>query len=156
MASVLSFDGIDAADIARFWIWVEKSDSCWEWVGRRDKHGYGRANTSVGGRFAHRLSWFIKHGSISDLTIDHACHNTSCVNPDHLRPATTKQNAENLLPVRAASGYRGVYRSRNKWCAAVNHNGVRHNLGSFDTPEEANAAVTALRNELFTHNLLDR
>jgi len=156
MASVLPFDKIDTIDIARFWVWVEKTDSCWEWVGRTTKLGYGVANTSDGKRLAHRMSWYIKHGSISDLAIDHACHNPACVNPDHLRMATAKQNAENLLPVRASSGYRGVYAAGRKWQAEVTHNGVSHRIGKFESPEAAHEAVVAMRNKLFTHNILDR
>lgn len=155
MTTVRQFDKIDASDISRFWIWVEKSENCWEWVGNKDRLGYGIANTSDGKRLAHRMSWFISNGSIDDRDIDHVCHNTSCIKPEHLRPATAKENAENLLPVRAASGYRGVYKAGKKWMAGVKHNGTDYRIGEFDTPEQANSAVVALRNKLFTHNILD-
>lgn len=44
---------------------------------------------------------------------------------------------------RNTSGYRGVYKKRNKWRASIYSDGKAHALGSYDTPEEANEAVQA-------------
>jgi hypothetical protein len=44
----------------------------------------------------------------------------------------------------------------NKWQGRVRHNGKTYHAGVFETVDEAEVAVIALRNELFTHNLLDR
>jgi hypothetical protein len=157
MASVLDKSMLDTSDLARFWIWVEKTDTCWNWTGRTDAKGYGRMQTSSGQFLTHRISWAIEHGTTdSGLFLDHACHNAACVRPDHLRLATVKQNAENLLPVRAASGYRGVYPAKGKWSAMVKHNGKIYRSGKHLTPESANEAAIEMRNQLFTHNLLDR
>jgi hypothetical protein len=95
------------------------------------------------------------------LYIDHMCHTPACVNPDHLRAVTNKQNAENHngQPCSAnTSGIRGVYwHIRDKrWVARVRHNGKFISVGSFLTAEEAESAVIAKRNELFTHNDADR
>ena len=38
----------------------------------------------------------------------------------------------------------------------MGHRGVHHYLGLFPTLEQAEAAVVAKRNELFTHNDMDR
>lgn len=145
-------------DEARFWIWVEKGEGCWEWQGADGGAGYGLWH--VGGRTigAHRASWAIANGRDipPGMHIDHMCHNTMCVNPGHLRLATPKQNAENYLPVRAASGYRGVYQKGDRWYVRVRHNRRLHSRGGFDTAEEANRVAIALRNELYTHNILDR
>jgi hypothetical protein len=56
------------------------------------------------------------------------------------------------------SGYRGVHwdSRQRKWRASVRHNSKAHHAGRFDSPEEANRAVIALRNKLFTHNEQDR
>ena len=59
----------------------------------------------------------------------------------------------------SASGVRGVhFRNdlRKPWVAVVTHNGKAVRVGSFNSVEEAEAAVIAKRNELFTHNDLDR
>lgn len=153
----ISLDVNHPVDEARFWIWVEKGDSCWEWQGVVNSNGYGR--WSVGGKQfgAHRASWEIANGPIPDgAVIDHKCHNKICVNPDHLHPVTHKANIENYLPVRASSGYRGVHKKGSKWGAYVRHNRKLHYGGLFDSPEEANEAAIALRAKLFTNSLTDR
>jgi hypothetical protein len=94
------------------------------------------------------------------MEIDHTCHNRLCVKPDHLRVVTRKQNLENLTGWRSnnTSGIRGVSwdKSRNKWMASLKHNGQKMNLGRYESQAEAEAVVVAKRNELFTHNDLDR
>ena len=80
---------------------------CWLWVGHVNAHGYGLAGVRVAGRSvsrrAHRLVWENLVGQIPDgLFIDHTCRVRSCVNPDHLRIVTKRQNSlENSLGVTA-------------------------------------------------------
>lgn len=77
----------------RFWEKVEKGPGCWEWLSSKWRDGYGRF--SVMGRRvpAHRVSWELSRSKIPDgLVIDHLCKNTSCVNPDHLEPVTSREN----------------------------------------------------------------
>lgn len=150
-------------DLARFWSKVNKAgeNECWHWTGKRNKKGYGRIKIS--GRFVmvHRYSWELVHPAIPEgKEIDHRCHTPNCVNPKHLRVVTRKQNMENLSGPRSdnRSGYRGVtYDPRSKlYVARVNHHGEKHIAGWFRTAEDANTAVIELRNELFTHNEVDR
>ena len=48
----------------------------------------------------------------------------------------------------SSSGYKGVYKRRNnKWNAQVRRNKKLHDLGTFDTPEEANIAVIKFNNK---------
>jgi hypothetical protein len=56
------------------------------------------------------------------------------------------------------SGIRGVSwcRPRRCWVAYIGHNGKRLYIGGFPSLAEAEAAVIAKRNELFTHNEADR
>lgn len=146
----------------RFWSKVDKTGTCWLWRGSTNNMNYGMM--SVGGRYsrmhlAHRLSYQLKHGEIPDgLYIDHICHVRLCVNPDHLRLASPKQNIENHQGAQSnsGSGYRGVYRRGGRWSAQVQHHGKIHYAGLYDSPEEANAVAQALRKELFTHNDWDR
>jgi hypothetical protein len=53
---------------------------------------------------------------------------------------------------------RGVYWNKRKkrWHAQISHNDETIYVGSFGDLQEADAAVTAKRNELFTHNDADR
>lgn len=150
-------------DYTRFWSHVEKAgeNECWNWTSLKNPKGYGRIK--IGKRFvmAYRYSWELVNPPIPDgKELDHRCHNTSCVNPKHLRVVTRKQNIENLSGPRSdnRSGYRGViFDPRSgRYLARVTHNHERHHAGWFDTPEEANVAVVALRNKLFTHNEADR
>lgn len=149
-------------DVAfRFWPKVDKSGECWEWTAEIGRSGYGRF--WLGGRrqYAHRVAYELANGPIpSEMMIDHMCHNLTCVNPDHLRPVTNKQNHENLKGATStsSSGVLGVswYAVTGKWRGAVGHEGRTIHVGYFDTVAEAEAAVIAKRNELFTHNRLDR
>lgn len=81
----------------RFASKIIKGDGCWLWSGARQAGGYGRFMVSSSPRvlaLAHRFSYEQAHGPIADdLTIDHLCRNTSCVNPDHLEPVTRELNS---------------------------------------------------------------
>lgn len=143
--------------VDRFWSHVDKSGDCWPWTGRIDGTGYGKVAWFGKARLAHRVAYEVTRGPIpAGMHIDHICRNRRCVNPDHLRLATNKQNAENLsIQKNNTSGYRGVYwdRSRQRWSCAVTHNRRTINLGRYDTPEEAHAVVSEWRRENFTHSI---
>lgn len=148
-----------------FWAKVNKSGGCWEWTASRSHNGYGEFRVRRNGESAltrsHRVAYTLAHGPIPDgMQIDHTCHNRACVNPAHLRLATARQNHENLSgPIgNNTSGVRGVFRAARgrPWRAAVGHDGGQIHLGKFDTRDEAEAAAIAKRNEIYTHNDLDR
>lgn len=143
-----------------FWAKVDKTESCWNWTGPTDQAGYGRMSmgkTKVIG--AHRFAYQELVGPLPK-ELDHKCHNRRCVNPDHLRPVTRSENLQNLSGARSdsKSGVRGVHwhKITGKWGASACLNGKSHWLGLFETINEAEAAVVAKRNELFTHNEMDR
>ena len=90
----------------------------------------------------HTLAWFYIYGEWIDL-IDHADCDPSNNRITNLRKATPAQNSQNMkLNSRNKSGYKGVsWNSRDKrWVAHGSCNGVRKNIGSFLTPEEASEA----------------
>lgn len=150
----------------RFWAKVDKSGECWEWTGYKLKQGYGKytAYWSEGKQstMAHRFAYEQTHGCrlAPDIELDHMCFNKACVNPDHLRLATSKQNKENRSGPQknSSSGILGVCwnKKSKKWQASVRHNKYNYYLGLFDDLSSAETAVIAKRLELFTHNLLDR
>lgn len=144
-----------------FNMYVIKKDGCWGWSGRTSSAGYSAF--SLGGRqvYAHRASYELHVGPIPDeKLIDHKCHNRACVNPGHLQPVTNKQNHENRPGPQKnnTSGVRGVSwnKKRGAFEAYVTHWGARQRLGFFMTLKEAEKAVIARRNELYTNNLIDR
>jgi hypothetical protein len=105
-------------------------------------------------KIAHRVSYELANGPIpTGVVIDHVCHTPSCVRPDHLRPATTKQNMEHRKGPTAtnrSSGVRGVYKAGKGWGASLRHHGKDYFFGVFDTIAEAEAAVIAGRKAMFT------
>jgi len=155
----VGYKGLTSED--RFWLKVSKGDYCWEWNGTKVERGYGVFTINAKMLKAHRLAYMWTAGAIPDgMQVDHVCHNTSCVRPAHLRLVTNKQNQENQKgpQARNRSGYRGVYwnKERRKWGTLVTHQGRRIGAGHYDDVEEANTAVVAKRNELYTHNNPDR
>jgi len=145
----------------RFWAKVDKTDGCWNWTAST-VNGYGSfwvawpKESTLAHCYAYRrLVGVIPEG----LRLDHICRNPRCVRPSHLRLATAKQNSEHVSLSRAnTSGARGVSWSRQarKWHAYVGHNGRRIHVGFFTSLDDAEAAARRKRNELFTHNDLDR
>lgn len=145
----------------RFWAKVDKSGDCWTWQAATIPSGYGYFGVDGKMSYAHRLSYeWANPGGLDGLEVDHICHTRSCVRPDHLRAVTRKQNCENLsgAMTNSRSGLRGVswHKRAGKWQVHVNHDGTKHYLGLFADKAGANAAAIAKRNELFTHNEMDR
>lgn len=142
---------------------LDPSSGCWLWTASvKDDKGYGAIGQGGKGApvlRAHRASWMLFRGAIpKGMQVDHVCHVKKCVNPDHLRLATNKQNVENAPGLRSdnPTGYRGVKRAGKKFKARVRHHGVLIELGTFDTAAEAGEIARVKRLELFTHNDLDR
>lgn len=88
----------------RFWAKVDKDGpyGCWLWTGTKIGDygsfyisGCTEKQNLVQTR-AHRYSWELASGPIpKDMVMDHLCHVTLCVNPNHLRLATFSQNSFN-------------------------------------------------------------
>ena len=65
---------------------------CILWTGYVDKFGYGKLHISyVFG--VHQIAYTVSNGEIpKNLVVDHLCRNRCCVNTDHLRLITQKEN----------------------------------------------------------------
>jgi hypothetical protein len=152
--------GKRSPDPERFWQKVKKTGACWEWVAYRDRAGYGRFMVGGVPKLAHRVSYALAFGSVPEGSeIDHVCHNPACVNPDHLRPASRSHNAQNMSGARAdsASGIRGVrLRESGRWSATASTNGKTVALGTFASPEDAEAAVAEWRRQNMPYSEMDK
>lgn len=68
-------------------------NGCWNYTGPKDKFGYGIFYYKQSGYRAHRVSWYLVNGEITDKKVlDHLCRNKSCINPDHLEAVHQLEN----------------------------------------------------------------
>lgn len=106
--------GKDMADIKQKLMDYSELDpgtGCRLWNRYYDRSGYGRVRYQGKTRFAHRVAYQVFVGPIPEgLCVLHSCHTPACINPDHLRVGTPKDNAEDR--VRAG---------RNALCSGENH-----------------------------------
>ena len=89
-----------------FYCSENKYTGCVEWLGLKDRDGYGYLSIQGANKRAHRLSFELFKGYIPENTqICHTCDNPSCVNPEHLFLGTNKDNcADKVLKGRQARG----------------------------------------------------
>lgn len=78
-----------------FWTFVNKTNTCWLWVGKVGNHGYGNFWQHGIHTLAHRYSFMDLGGVIPEGSIlHHKCSNTLCVNPDHLEITTREGHSD--------------------------------------------------------------
>jgi hypothetical protein len=83
-----------------FWSKTKHTASgCIEWTGSKNDQGYGMVFKFMGQKQvrAHRISYRIANGSWPSDYVLHSCDNPSCVNPDHLRNGSHKENSEDAV-----------------------------------------------------------
>jgi hypothetical protein len=101
----------------------EPNSGCWLWTALCSAWGYGRISKAGVTQYAHRLSWELHRGPITDgLFVLHRCDQPACVNPVHLFLGTAGDNARDMAakgrqvfqrhPGKAASGERHGSRTR--------------------------------------------
>lgn len=123
-------------------------------IGGINKHGYRVISVCGKPFYAHRLAWLYMTGDWPKGQIDHINGNRSDNRWCNLRDVSLQKNQQNLNSPQKNNTtgllgvcYMGENRRGKKYAASIYRNGVKHNLGYFETPEEAHVAyMNAKRN----------
>jgi hypothetical protein len=94
-------------------------EGCMEWTAYRNEDGYGVFGLNGRLVLATRLSLAIHQGveiPPPDVKALHSCHNPPCVNPEHLRWGTPKNNSDDM--VKCGRSTRGERHAMHKLTSA--------------------------------------
>ena len=84
---------------------------CWLWKGYRNAYGYGRLTYKGKQRYAHRHVYGLLVRELFPIEeLDHLCQHPPCVNPRHMVPTDSSENAKR---VRQRSGVQCWYCAEN-------------------------------------------
>jgi hypothetical protein len=96
-----TLSSMDEQTLERFETYINRTDTCWLWIGSLMPNGYGRFGFQRKNWYAHRLMYLQCYGELpKGYEIAHApiiCHNRACVNPDHLEAVSPKINTSHRL-----------------------------------------------------------
>jgi hypothetical protein len=98
----------------------------------------------------HRVIWFLHHNEVPEF-LDHIDGDPLNNKIENLRPATKAQNAMNRK-IRSdnSTGFKGIYPTTSKkFAATIYIDGMSKYLGTYDTPEMAQAAYAQAANANF-------
>ena len=100
----------------RFMAKTYRRGECWEWIGYRDKAGYGRYRLAGRTVLAHRASYFYATGEMpaSPIKVCHRCDHPWCVNPAHLFTGSQSDNIADMNAKGRHGAARGVKSHRAK------------------------------------------
>ena len=84
-------------------IYVADDNGCHIWQRALNNRGYGVVWHDGKVRLAHRVAWYLAHGSWprAGLVLDHICEVKACVNPEHLRELENWQNIRRRYPAKS-------------------------------------------------------
>lgn len=75
-----------------------RRNGCVEWMGCRDKDGYGKIYVNGKHTRCHVLSYLLFVGDVpKGMFVCHHCDNPSCINPKHLFVGTHTANMHDML-----------------------------------------------------------
>jgi len=100
----------------------DPNSGCWHWVGAVDANGYGWASVAEYPKIkhAHRLSYIAHKGPIPEGGyILHSCDEPSCINPDHLRVGSHRDNQNDRVKRNRSLGPRSLSADEIEWARRV-------------------------------------
>lgn len=102
-------------------VFIDPNSGCWIWTGREDDGGYGVFTLDKKRKKAHRVSYELFVGVISNtICVLHKCDVRLCVNPKHLFLGTRGDNMEDAITKR-----RFNHKGRNNPSAVLVENDVK-------------------------------
>jgi len=85
-------------NIEKFMSKVQQTSNCWLWISGKTGLGYGQFCHDGIIEYSHRFSYRAFVGEIPEgFEVLHKCDNPSCVNPNHLKAGTHKDNMHDML-----------------------------------------------------------
>lgn len=125
------------------------------------EHGYLVTSKDKKLYYLHRIAAELLYSEIpSDMYVDHINGDKRDNRACNLRIVTKQQSAMNVSGTHKTSRYKGVHNYRGRWKAFIEANGVRHNLGTYDTEVDAavayNYAAADLHGEYARLNDIDQ
>ena len=128
----------------------KKSNEIGAKAGCINANGYVFIRVGCRQYLAHRLAWLYSHGEWPNAIVDHINGDRSDNRIDNLRLANKSLNGANAaLSKRNRVGIKGVYQRNNRWAAQIRGNGRNLWLGTYDTPQAAQAAYLTAAKEFF-------
>jgi hypothetical protein len=142
-----------------FFTWLVRSNNFVKLgsvAGTVNKHGYTMVRIDKVHYPAHRLAFLYMTGAFPEHDTDHINGMRTDNRWANLRAVTRSENQQNLGGARANNrhGLLGVFpvSAGVRFRAGITINGKKHNLGTFDTPEQAHEAYRQEKARLHTHN----
>ena len=74
----------------------ETSNNCWEWIGQKNKDGYGCFQMNKQWMHTHRWAMLFEGHDPTGYVVMHKCDNPRCVNPEHLSLGTQADNIRDM------------------------------------------------------------
>ena len=124
-------------------------------AGNIDKEGYSVISVLGQKHRLHRVIWVYNFGDIPPTHyVDHINGDKLNNRLANLRLVTSKQSAANRGTFKSSkTGVRGVCRKGGKYTAQLQRNGVKTNLGVFNTIEEASSAYRVAAEEYYGEHI---
>ncbi|MFZ5565995.1 MAG: HNH endonuclease [Pseudomonadota bacterium] len=117
-----------------------------------NRKGYRQIRLGGGLHSAHRLAWLITYGAWPSGDIDHINGNKDDNRLENLRDVASTINMQNQRGPHKSnnSGLLGVdyHKASHKWRAQIRLDGKKHQLGLFDTAEDAHTAYRCAKRSL--------